>query len=181
MLRLEQERLNRQKIILEEFKERIRELKKRLERGGVEEYPILVDLGDVYLEAQKYLNSLDAKDRNRWLEDEPTLVMGSHEIAIWAYKMALERRPENGELNLTLGKIYDELDDEENAERHALIAKELFTKSRKASQLDKVEQLLNKIKTEPTPNSVDTSLEAPEGEVGLIAEPAETVSQTPEL
>ena len=142
---LEEERQESQREILRKFFQRIRSLQKKLERRQVAEAPALMKLGSIYMDSQHFLDSLSKADRSRLFNKESHLIPGGAELAIVAYKMALERRPTDGRLSLTLGEIYDEMGDNENAELFGRKALALFSQSRQARQVRQTKEFLKTI------------------------------------
>ena len=92
-----------------------------------------LDLGNSYLESQRYLNSLPHEDRVKLTQYAPHsgTSLGSYELAVWTFKMALTRNPKDGDTNFLLGKIHAEMGNRKRALERARNAEHLFTKYRK--------------------------------------------------
>lgn len=124
---------------LTEFSDKIKKLMERLK--GEEGVPrtVFLDLGNSYLESQRYLNSLPTEGRWKLTRYAPHsgTILGSHESALWVLKMALVRNPNDAETNLLLGKILSETGERDLALRRARKAEFLYVKN---NQPDKANQ-----------------------------------------
>lgn len=80
--------------------------------------------------------SMDPEERSKLIlsKDFSKLSLGSHELAIWAFKTYLTYKPRQGEANILTGEAYDELGDGPNALRHIRKAEHLFTRQRKVDK-----------------------------------------------
>ena len=70
------------------------------------------------------------------------MVIGSYEMAVWAYKQALRFQPNDGKTHLALSALFDEMGDGGNSVRHARRARFLFAQGK---QKEKIAELENKI------------------------------------
>lgn len=130
---------------LTQFSEKIKNLLRQLQGEGVQR-TVFLDLGNTYLESQKYLNSLRAKDRLKLTSyaSHSGTILGSYESALWVLKMALVRNPNDGDTNFLIGKILSGMGERDLALRRVRNAEYLFVKN---SQPDKAAKTLNFIES----------------------------------
>ncbi len=131
---------------LTRFSVKIRNLLEQLqEKEGVQR-TVFLDLGNTYFESHQFLDSLSAKDRWKLTKyaDHSGIILGSHESALWVYKMALIRNPNDGETNFLAGKILSEMGEQDLAIRRVRNAENLFEKNRRP---DRAVQALGFIET----------------------------------
>ena len=113
---------------LTQFSDKIRNLLEQLQGEEGVQRAVFLDLGNTYLESYRYLNSLNAEDQwklSRYASPSGT-ILGSRESALWVFKMALARKPNDGETNFLLGKILSEMGERDLALRRARNAERLF-------------------------------------------------------
>ncbi len=131
---------------LTRFSVKIRNLLEQLqEKEGVQR-TVFLDLGNTYFESHQFLDSLSATDRWKLTKyaDHSGIILGSHESALWVYKMALIRNPNDGETNFLAGKILSEMGEQDLAIRRVRNAENLFEKNRRP---DRAVQALGFIET----------------------------------
>ena len=134
---------------LTRFSEKIRNLLGQLqEKGGVQR-EVFLDLGNTYFESHQFLNSLSAKDRWKLTKyaDHSGIILGSHESALWVFKMALVRNPNDGETNFLVGKILSEMGEQDLALRRVRNAGFLFEKNRQPDQAVKALAFIEDLKS----------------------------------
>lgn len=134
---------------LTRFSEKIRGLLGQLqEKGGVQR-TVFLDLGNTYFESHQFLNSLSAKDRWKLTKyaDHSGIILGSHESALWVYKMALVRNPNDGETNFLAGKILSEMGEQDLALRRVRNAEFLFGKNRQPDRAVKALAFIEGLKS----------------------------------
>jgi hypothetical protein len=103
---------------LTQFSKNITNLKTKIKNTRGNPGALLTELGDAYLEAQRFMDSKkDGMNRQELLNspDNQDLFVGSFEQAAWAYKLALAFNHKSAETHLKIGKIYDEMQDGKNA------------------------------------------------------------------
>jgi len=118
---MESDPLKSYQLKLTQFSEKIKSLFKELEGEGRVPRTVFLELGNTYLESQRYLTSLNAKDRwklSRYASQSRT-ILGSYESVLWVFKMALTRKPNDAEMNFLLGKILSEMGERGLALRRA--------------------------------------------------------------
>ena len=120
--------LKEEKQKLLDFGNKIKILKKRVKTKSGSASKELIELGNKYLEAQRFIDSRDDLAKLTLLEfaNQKDLYLGSYEQAAWAFKIALSFNRNKGETHLTIGKIYDEINDGENAIMYARLAHLVF-------------------------------------------------------
>jgi len=148
--KLEEERHEGQRAILRKFSNKIKGIQKKLVRRQVSETPALMNLGSLYMDSQRFLDSLTRADRTRLFKKDSDLIPGGAELAIVAYKMALERRPTDGRLSMILGEIYEGMSDFKNAELYGRKALSLFSRSRQTQSAKETQEFLNSIQKQKT-------------------------------
>jgi len=120
-LSTEIQKANYEKLV--QFSNHIQGLKKDLERsrGDSSKNPkeVYQNLAQAYLEAQQHLESLKPRDQAELIYVKgPSVALGSNEIALWAFKMALTQDPADPDLNLKVAGLYEKLKDWVNARRY---------------------------------------------------------------
>jgi hypothetical protein len=129
---IEQGSLKEHQAKLIQFSRLIKKLQRQLSRASRNNRRIFIELGDVYLESQRYLNSLDSAERVKLTRYAPHsgISLGSYELALWTYKVALNKNPEDGDTNFLMGKIFSEIGNNSEALERVRNAEHLFTKYR---------------------------------------------------
>jgi hypothetical protein len=124
------------------FSEKIRNLLEQLQEEEGVQRTVFLDLGNTYFESHQFLDSLSAKDRWKLTKyaDHSGIILGSHESALWVYKMALVRNPNDGETNFRAGKILSEMGEQDLALRRVRNAEVLFEQN---SQPDRAVEALD--------------------------------------
>ena len=136
---MESDPLKSYQLKLTQFSDKTRNLLEQLQGEEGVQRTVFLDLGNTYLESHRYLNSLNAQDQwklSRYASHSGT-ILGSYESALWVFKMALARKPNDGETNFLLGKILSEMGERDLALRRARNAERLFVKN---SQPDRAVQ-----------------------------------------
>lgn len=125
--RVQQEPLRSHQERLAKISLKIKKLKKTLAGATKDTGLLWRSLGEAYLESQHHLESLRASERLiliRHAEVSDT-TLGSYELAGWALKQAVAKRPEDREIHLLLSETYEKLEDEATALMHAKFAENL--------------------------------------------------------
>jgi len=148
--KLEEERHEGQRAVLRKFSTEIKGIQQKLVRRQVSETPALMQLGNLYMDSQRFLDSLNRADRSLLFKKDSDLIPGGAELAIVAYKMALERRPLDGRLSMILGEIYEGMGDFKNAELYGRKAFSLFSRSRQTQLANETQEFLNSIQKQKT-------------------------------
>ena len=83
--------------------------------------------------AQPFIDSLDDMEELALLQfaNKKGLPLGSYEQAAWAFKIALTFNINKAETYMQIGKIYNEVNDGDNAIMYARLAYLLFKKNKK--------------------------------------------------
>ncbi|MEK9628039.1 MAG: hypothetical protein VW455_03360 [Nitrospinota bacterium] len=138
--------LEEQKKRLFEFGNRIKILKKQIEAKSGNAAPELIELGNEYLGAQRFIDSRDDIEKLALLKfaNEEALPLGSYEQAAWAFKIAL-RFNNKGDTHLTIGKIYDEINDGKNAIMYAKLAHLVFRQKRNSAKIKEAESFIESL------------------------------------
>jgi hypothetical protein len=116
---------------LTRLSEKIKSLRGQLlEDEGVQR-TVFLDLGNTYLESHEYLNTLSLQNRLTIASfaEHSGVALGTHESALWVYKMALVRDPNDGETNFRIGKILSDMGEQDLALRRVRSAEVLFEKN----------------------------------------------------
>ena len=100
----------KEKIHLVKLSRSIKRLKKRLGENSWNQVETLKELGSVYRESSKYLNSLTHKSQLDILQFAylSNTILGSREMSLLTYQIALKTKPWNGKSNLAVSELYDE-------------------------------------------------------------------------
>ena len=136
---MESDPLKSYQLKLTQFSDKTRNLLEQLQGEEGVQRTVFLDLGNTYLESHRYLTSLNAQDQwklSRYASHSGT-ILGSYESALWVFKIALARKPDDGETNFLLGKILSEMGERDLALRRARNAERLFVKN---SQPDRAVQ-----------------------------------------
>jgi len=139
--------LEGQKQKLFEFGNRIRVLKKQIEAKSGNASPELIELGNEYLKAQRFIDSREDLEKLALLQfaNQESLPLGSYEQAAWAFKIALNFNTNKGETHLTIGKIYDEINDGKNAIMYAKLAHLVFKKKSNPAKIKEVQNFIESL------------------------------------
>ena len=136
--------LEEQKQKLYNFGNRIKILKKRIEEKSGNASPELLELGNEYLAAHRFIDSRDDLEKLALLQfaNRKDLPLGSYEQAAWAFKIALSFNRSKGETHLTIGKIYDEINDGKNAIMYAKLAHLVFKQGKDKAKIQEAENFI---------------------------------------
>lgn len=139
--------LEEQKERFFDFGNRIKILKKQIEAKSGNASRELIELGYAYLEAQRFIDSRDDLEKVALLQfaQKKGLPLGSYEQAAWAFKIALTFNTEKAETHLRIGKIYDEVNDGDNAIMYARLAHSLFKKNRKTTKMEEAQNFIESL------------------------------------
>lgn len=96
-----------------------------------------IALAKLNLEAERFLKSLDAKERYKYINSDQ-YALGSYQVAILSLKRALSSNANDPDLNYLLSEVYDEINDGLSASNYAEVAKRLYIKKGKRGQAVKV-------------------------------------------
>ena len=129
---IEQGPLKGHQAKLAEFSNRIKKLLEEIRNRRGDEHTLFLELGNAYLESQRFLDSLDSQDRLKLTHyaSHSRVTLGSYEQALWTFKMALTRNPNDGDTNFIMGKIFSEIGNTSEALERAKNAEYLFAKNR---------------------------------------------------
>ena len=135
----------KQKII--DFGNQIKTLRKRVEGKSGNASKEFIELGNKYLETQRFIESLGdfAKLALLKLSNQKNLHLGSYEQATWAFKIALSFNRNQGETHLTIGKIYDEISDGKNAIMYARLANLVFIKKNNQAKMKETQSFIESL------------------------------------
>jgi hypothetical protein len=122
-------------------------LKKRIEGKSGNASPELIELGNEYLAAQRFIDSRDDLEKVALLQyaNIKSLPLGSYEQAAWAFKIALRFNTNKGQTHLTIGKIYDEINDGKNAIMYAKLAHLVFRQKKNATKMKETQNFIESL------------------------------------
>lgn len=141
------EPLQSYQVKLTQFSDKILSLLEQLKGKKNVQRSVFLDLGNTHLESHRYLNSLSADDQwklTRYALHSQTL-LGNNESALWFFKIALSRNPNDGETNFILGEILTEKGERDLALRRARQAERLFVKNNQPENAVKAQGLIDGI------------------------------------
>jgi tetratricopeptide (TPR) repeat protein len=121
---------------LNQFGADIVKIKEGLANNSGNARNLWVSLAKINLEAERFLKSLDAKERRKYINSDQ-FALGSYEVAILSIKRALASNANDPDLNFMLGEVYDEINDGLSASNYAEVAKRLYKKKGKYKQAAK--------------------------------------------
>lgn len=132
-----------------QFSRRIKKIQKQLGREQRDNRKIFLDLGSAYLESQRYLNSLDYEEQIKLARYAPHsgITLGSYELALWTYKIALTKNPNDGDTNFLMGKVFSEMGNPGRALERARNAEYLFTKNRELERAAETRSFIDTLVT----------------------------------
>lgn len=130
-LEMKTEPLKSHQAQLTRFSEKIKSLSRKLREEKSAPRTVFLDLGNTYLESHKYLNALSLQNRLKLIAyaKYKGITLGTNESALWVYKMALVRDPNDGETNFLIGKILSDMGERNLALRRVRSAEVLFEKN----------------------------------------------------
>lgn len=139
--------LKEQKERFFKFGNRIKILKRQIEAKSGNASKELIELGYAYLEAQRFIDSRDDMEKVALLQfaDKKGLPLGSYEQAAWAFKIALTFNTNKAETHMQIGKIYDEVNDGDNALMYARLAHLLFKKNKKTTKTEEAQNFIESL------------------------------------
>ncbi len=128
--------LDRHLQALGRYSEKIQAVKARLRSRPADPRPLWLDLGEAYLGSGRYLKSMPAETSRRVLKSDLVsgLVLGGFQAALFAFKTALWLNPEDPDTTITISRIYDTLEDGQNAVNYLERARALYEKNRQLTQ-----------------------------------------------
>ena len=126
---------------LQAFSDSVKSLRNKMKTGHINTRAALLELAQVYLESQRYLDALDPRDSLKLARhaELTKTVIGSYEMAVWAYKQALRFQPNDGKTHLALSALFDEMGDGGNSVRHARRARFLFAQGKQKGEIAELE------------------------------------------
>ena len=135
----------KQKII--DFGNQIKILRKKVKAKSGSASKEFIELGNKYLETQRFIDSLDDLEKLALLKfsNQNNLHLGSYEQAVWAFKIALSFNRNQGETHLTIGKIYDEISDGKNAIMYARLANLVFIKKNNQAKMKEAQSFIESL------------------------------------
>ncbi len=141
-LQIEKDPLKSHHTRLIQFSDKIKDLLNKLKTERVDPRSIFLELGKVYLESQRYLHTLNARDRGKLIRYAAysNVTLGSYETALWAFKMALDLNPNDGRTNVLIAEINSEMGQKKRALERARNAERWFAKNQ---QTEKAQEAQN--------------------------------------
>ncbi len=129
------------------FGNRIKILKKQIEEKSGDASPELIELGNEYLAAERFINSRGDIEKVSLLQfaQKKGLPLGSYEQAAWAFKIALRFNTNKGQTHLTIGKIYDEVNDGKNAIMYAKLAHLVFRQKKNSTKIKETQNFIESL------------------------------------
>jgi hypothetical protein len=99
------------------------------------------------LGAQPFIDSRDDMEKLALLQfaNKKGLPLGSYEQAAWAFKIALTFNTNKAETHMRIGKIYDEVNDGDNAIMYARLAHLLFKKNKKDTKMKEAQNFIESL------------------------------------
>lgn len=151
---IEQGPLKRHQAKLAEFSSRIKKLLKEIRNRRGDEQTVFLELGNAYLESQRFLDSLNSRDRLKLTTyaSHSRITLGSYEQALWTFKMALARNPNDGDTNFLMGKIFSEIGNNNEALERAKNAEYLFAKNHKLERAAETRSFIDSLVNTPSKN-----------------------------
>ncbi len=139
--------LEEQKERFFKFGNRIKILKKQIEAKSGDVSKELIELGYAYLEAQRFIDSRDDIEKVALLQfaNKKGLPLGSYEQAAWAFKIALTFNTNKAETHMRIGKIYDEVNDGDNAIMYSKLAHLLFKKNKNSEKMQEAQNFIESL------------------------------------
>jgi len=139
--------LEEQKQKLFDLGNQIKLLRKKVKTKNGNASKEFIELGNKYLEIQRFIDSLDDLEKLALLKfsDQNNLQLGSYEQATWAFKIALSFNRNQGETHLTIGKIYDEISDGKNAIMYARLANLVFIKKNNQAKMKEAQSFIESL------------------------------------
>jgi len=144
---MESDPLKSYQLKLTQFSDKTKNLLEQLQGEEGVQRTVFLDLGNTYLASHRYLNSLNVEDRwklARYAGPSGT-ILGTYESALWFFKMALARKPNDGETNLLLSQILSEMGERDLALRRARNAEQLFLKNRQPDKAVQTRSLIESL------------------------------------
>ena len=140
-------KLEEQKKKFIDFGNQIKTLRKRTKGKSGNASKEFIELGNKYLETQRFIDSLDDLEKLALLKfsNQNNLHLGSYEQAAWAFKLALSFNRNQGETHLTIGKFYDEISDGKNAIMYARLANLVFIKKNNEAKIKGVQSFIESL------------------------------------
>lgn len=147
-MEIKQEPLKSHQEKLTRFSAKIKKLHRQLQNEKGVARTVFLELGNTYLESHKYLNSLSAEDQGKLTEHavHSGTILGSHESALWVFRLSLFRYPNDGETHFLLGKVLSAMGKRNLALRRARNAKVLFNKHIQPDQAVKAQSFIEALK-----------------------------------
>lgn len=139
--------IEEQKQKLFDFGNQIKILRKRVKVKNGNASKEFIELGNKYLETQRFIDSQDSLKKLTLLKfsNQKNLYLGSYEQATWAFKIALSFNRNKGETHLAIGKIYDEISDGENAIMYARLAHLVFSKKKNKAKMQETQSFIESL------------------------------------
>jgi tetratricopeptide (TPR) repeat protein len=146
---IEQGLLKEHQAKLIQFSRLIKKLQKQIRRERQDNRKIFLDLGSAYLESQRYLNSLDYDKQIKLARYAPHsgITLGSYELALWTFKMALAQNPNDGDTNFLIGKVFSEMGNSDRALERVRSAENLFIKNRELERAAETRSFIDSLVT----------------------------------
>ncbi len=148
---IEKDPLKSHQAQLLQFSDKIKDLLNKLKTERVDPRSIFLELGNVYLESERYINALNAKDRSKLIRyaSYTNVTLGSHESALWAFKMALDLKPNDGKTNVLIAEINSEMGQKNRAVERAKNAERWFAKNQQREKAEKARSYAESFVTTP--------------------------------
>ncbi len=144
---ISQEPLKTHQAALEKLSSQLKSLTQKLKRDPGNMRRHLLELGNAYLESQRYLNQLQPDDRIKLIRHaaRSQTRLGSYEMALWALKSALALKPDDGNTNLLISEIHQERGDAALALERARNAHHIFQKNRAFEKADQAKSRIESL------------------------------------
>ncbi len=151
---IEEGSLKEHQTKLAQFSARIKKLLKQMKSERRDNRKIFLDLGNAYLESQQYLNSLEHAERVKLTRYAPHsgITLGSYELALWTYKVALTKNPNDGDTNFLMGKVFSEMGNSDRALERVRNAENLFIKNRELERAAETRSFIDSLLTSAPKN-----------------------------
>lgn len=151
---IEEGSLKKHQAKLTQLSARIKKLLEQMKGGRHDNRKIFLDLGNAYLESQRYLNSLDYEEQIKLTRYAPHsgTALGSYELALWTYKVALTKNPNDGDTNFLMGKVFSEIGNQDEALERVRNAENLFIKNHDSDKAAETRSFIDSLLTSAPQN-----------------------------
>jgi len=100
-----------------------------------------LSLGKAHLASERYLRTLKPSEKIKAIQaaSGSGLILGSYEVALLCFKLALTLLASDADTTYLIGQIYSEIEDEVNASNFFERAKRLYKKNNDTNKLAQVQ------------------------------------------